>query len=87
MEEVSLRELSKTLPKLLTGFFVMVGMTVPVMLNLLSSTSMDLDIVGLNYILPHSTSFTSPCRVHRQPGTDSMVTVRSSINTLMGGWH
>lgn len=31
MDDVSLRELSKTLPKLLTGFSVIVGMAVPEM--------------------------------------------------------
>ena len=69
----------------------MVGMAVPVMVNRnLSSTfpffsTIDLDLMGLKRIRAHPTSFSSPFRIHRQPGTDSVMTVRSSINALMGG--
>lgn len=47
----------------------------------------DLDLAGLKHIWAHSTIFLSPCRIQRQPGTDSVLTLRSSVNALMGGWY
>ncbi|XP_061880329.1 zinc finger protein 569-like [Entelurus aequoreus] len=85
------REQSKILPKLLTGLSEIVGMAVLVMLKRnLSSTfpffsTIDLDLAGLKCIRAHSTNFSSPFRIQQQPGTDSVVTVRSSMNALMGG--
>ncbi|KAJ3585730.1 hypothetical protein NHX12_014449, partial [Muraenolepis orangiensis] len=66
-------------------------MAVSAMLNRNLSTTfpflstIDLDLVGLKRIRAHSTSYSSPFRIHRQPGTDSVMTVRSSMNALMGG--
>ena len=91
IDVVSLREQSKTFPGLLTGFSVIVGMAVPVMLNRnLSSTFpflsiIELDLMGLKCIRAHPTSFSSPFRIHQQPGTDYVMTVRSCMNALMGG--
>ncbi|KAJ3613767.1 hypothetical protein NHX12_020013 [Muraenolepis orangiensis] len=66
-------------------------MAVSAMLNRNLSTTfpflstIDLDLAGLKRIRAHSTSSSSPFRIHRQPGTDSVMTVRSSMNALMGG--
>lgn len=49
------------------------------------SSSQLLDFARLKLIWAHSISFPSPCRIHFQPETDS-VTVRSSLNNLMGLW-
>ncbi|KAJ3614714.1 hypothetical protein NHX12_018285 [Muraenolepis orangiensis] len=67
------------------------GMAVSAMLNRNLSTTfpflstIDLDLAGLKRIRAHSTSSSSPFRIHPQPGTDSVMTVRSSMNALMGG--
>lgn len=93
MEAISLSILSNTLPDLLTGFSVIDGMVSPATLNQnLSSTfpylnTIDLDLAGFKCTHAHSISFLSPCRIHWQPGIDSVVTVRSNINVLMGGWR
>ncbi|KAJ3606114.1 hypothetical protein NHX12_025635 [Muraenolepis orangiensis] len=66
-------------------------MAVSAMLNRNLSTTfpflstIDLDLAGLKRIRAHSTSSSSPFRIPRQPGTDSVMTVRSSMNALMGG--
>ena len=84
MDVVSLRELSITLPKILIGFALVVGMAVPLMLNwnlpFLSTIALNLEC-----ILVHSTSFLSPCRIYWQPGTVSVVTVLLSMNALLVG--
>ncbi len=64
-----------------------VGSVAPATLNWdLSSTfpllsTIDLDLAGLKRIRAHSISF----KIHRQPGNEHVVSVRSSINALIGG--
>lgn len=76
MEAVSLRLLSKNFPKLFISFSEMVGIGVPVMEK---RKTKDLDFVGLNTILAHPTTLSNPFKTHLPPGTDSVVTVRSSM--------
>ncbi|XP_051538700.1 cadherin-7-like [Myxocyprinus asiaticus] len=44
-----------------------------------------LNLAGLKLILAHEMSLSSPCKIHLAPGTDVAVTVRSSMNALIGG--
>ncbi|XP_029985493.1 glutamyl aminopeptidase [Sphaeramia orbicularis] len=87
----SLKEQLKTLPRLLTGFSIIVGIGVPPMVKRKWSATLpffrtrDLDLVGLKLILAQEMSRSSPWRSHLQPGTEVAITVRSSINALMGG--
>ena len=85
-------KLSKTcLGSWLVSLWWMV-IAVPSVLNQkLSSTfpflsTKDLDLAGLKHIWAHSTIFLSPCRIQRQPGTDSVLTLRSSMNLWMPWW-
>ena len=92
MEAVSLRLLSKNFPKLLTGFSEIVGIGVSktekrnLSITLPFFKTKDLDFSGLKDILTHPISFSSPFRIHLAPGTDSVVTVRSSMKARIGGW-
>lgn len=80
IDVISLKELSETLLKLLMGFSVMVGMA--------CACYVEPELV-LHLPFPQhhrsrvSTSFLSACRIHWQPGTYSVVTVRSSKNALI----
>lgn len=50
-------------------------------------TTRDLDLAGLNPIPAHQISFSILRRIHLHHGADSVVTDRSSINDLIGGWR
>ena len=71
MEAASLRLLSKNFPKLFTGCSEMVGIGVPAIEKRnLSATlpffkTKDLDFAGLNDILAHPISFSSPVKIHK----------------------
>lgn len=91
MDAVSLRLQSKVLPKLVTGFSAIDGIAVPSTRKRNLSTTfprfrtMDLDFVGLKLILAQRISFSRPCRIHLHPGTDVVVTLKSSIKARIGG--
>lgn len=88
MVAVSLRLLSKNFPRLLIGFSQIVGISIPAMEEILPFFKTDdLDFVGLNDILAHPISLSSPTRIHLPPGTDSVVTVRSSMKAWIGSWQ
>lgn len=75
---------SKSFPKLLTGCSDNVGMIVSEIVKRNLTTfpffsTKDLDFDGLKLILAHEMSFSSPCKIHLLPGTDDVVTVRSSM--------
>ena len=49
------------------------------------NSTMALDLAGLKHILAQEMSFSRLWSIHLPPGTDVVVTVRSSMNALMGG--
>lgn len=91
IDAASLRLQSKVLPKLVTDFSVIYGIAAPsIRKRNLSTTfprlrTMDLDFVGLKLILAQRISFSRPCRIHQHPGTDVVVTVKSSMKARIGG--
>ena len=90
---VSLSVVLKIFPRLFTGQSDKVGIFVPAIekrnLSAVLSFFMtnNLDLAGLNFILAHSISFSRLRRVHLLPITDIVVTVRSSMNAVIGGWR
>lgn len=86
MEAISLRLLSKSFPRLFTGFLEIVGIGVFLELELIDHSALlqakDLD---LNVILAHPISLSSLLKIHLPPGTDSVDIVRSSMKVRLGG--
>lgn len=91
MEVESLRLQSKYFPRLFTGRSVMDGMVAPDRekrnLSTISPllTTSEFDFTGLKLIFAQVMSFSRPWRIHPLPGTDVVVTVRSSLKALIGG--
>ena len=90
---VSLSVVSKIFPRLFTGHSYKVGIIVPAIEKRNLSAVLpffmtnDLDLAGLNFILAHAISFSRLRRIHLLPMTDVVVTVRSSMYALIGGWR
>ena len=90
---VSLSVVSKIFPRLFMGHSVKVGIIVPAIEKRNLSAVLpffmmnDLDLAGLNFILAHAISFSRLRRIHLLPMTDVVVTVRSSMYVLIGGWR
>lgn len=54
---------------------------------LILASTKDIDFSGLNDILALPISFfLTPVRIHQPPGTNSVVTLRSSMKVQIGGW-
>lgn len=91
IDSVSFSELLNTLPRLVTGFSIRLGMEVPPTVNQHQSTTLpplstrDLDFLVLKFILAHAMNCSSPHRLYLHPGDNLAVTVMSSMNALMGG--
>ena len=90
---MSLNVLLKIFPRLFTGLSDQVGIVVPESKKRKLSAVLpifmtnDLDFAGLNFILTLDfISFSRLRRIHQIPITDVVVTVRSSIFALIGGW-
>ena len=89
--KVSFRVPSKTFPRLFTGFSKMDGIWTPpsekrnLSVTFPFFTTRERDLAGLKPIRAQLMSLSRPWRIHLQPGTDVVVTVRSSIKALMGG--
>ena len=89
---VSLGVVSKIFPWLFTGHSDKVGIIVPAIEKRNLSAVLhffmtnDLDFAGLNFILAHAISFSGLCRIHLLPITDVVITVKSSMYALIGGW-
>lgn len=81
----------KSLPRLFTGSSDTDGIVMSTRLNRKQSDTLsflktkDLEFAGLNFILAQQISRSRPWRSHRHPGTDVVVTVRSSMNALIRG--
>ena len=47
----------------------------------------NLDLAGLKFILTKAISFSRLCKIHLLSVTEDVMKVRSSIYTLISGWH
>lgn len=77
----SLKLQSKSLPSLLTGFSVMDE----IVHHFPLFNAMNLDLADLKLIIDKEISYSRLGRTHLPPGTDDVVTVKSSIKALMRG--
>ena len=81
------------LDRLFTGHSDKVGIIVPAIEKRNLSAVLpffmtnNLDLAGLNFILAHTISFSRLRRIDLLPITDVVVTIRSSMYALIGGWR
>ena len=85
MEAASFKEQSKVFPRLFKGFSVTDGRRVPPRSKWNRSNTFPLfRTKDLDFSSAQVVSLSKPRRIHLHPGTDNVVTVRSSMNALIG---